>query len=143
MIEVESSIKALEIPSVMYNIEIKSSLDGDEIFHPKPAQFCEMVLNELRQLEISKRTIIQSFDVRALQEMKKLDSSIPVALLVSETNGFEADLESLGFTPEIYSPNFRLVNEKLIASCHQNGIKIIPWTVNEEEDMVELLDLGR
>ena len=65
-----------------------------------------------------------------------------MALLVSETDGFEKDLERLGFTPEIYSPNFRLVNEGLVRSCHQNGIQLIPWTVNEEEDMVDMLELG-
>jgi glycerophosphoryl diester phosphodiesterase len=140
--EVESNVAALELPAVKYNIEIKSTAEGDDIFHPKPAEFCRIVLEEIEGLGIIDRSIIQSFDVRALQEVKKVAPRVPVALLVSETEGFEKDLENLGFTPEIYSPNFRLVTERLVNSCHQNGIQIIPWTVNEEEDMVELLELG-
>ncbi|MDB4655313.1 glycerophosphodiester phosphodiesterase [Flavobacteriales bacterium] len=140
--EVESNAAALEIPAPKYNIEIKSMPEGDDIFHPKPTEFCELVLAQINEANIHDKVIIQSFDVRALQASKQLDASIPVALLVSETNGFEKDLEKLGFTPEIYSPNFRLVDEEMVRSCHQNNIQIIPWTVNEEEDMEKLLDLG-
>lgn len=140
--EVEASAAALEVEPLKYNIEIKSTPEGDNIYHPEPKEFCELVLEQVKAGGIHNRTIIQSFDVRALQAMKKLDSSIPVALLIAETDGFEKDLEKLGFTPDIYSPNFHLVNGNLVRSCHQNGIKIIPWTVNEEEDMVQLLELG-
>lgn len=140
--EVEASTAALEVEPVNYNIEIKSTPESDNIYHPEPKEFCELVLEQVKAGGIKERTTIQSFDVRALQAMKQLDSSIPVALLISETDGFEKDLEKLGFTPDIYSPNYHLVNENLVRSCHENGIKIIPWTVNEEEDMVHLLELG-
>ena len=140
--EVESNSAALEIPAPNYNIEIKSTPESDDVFHPKPTEFCKLVLAQVNEANIHDRVIIQSFDVRALQASKQLDASIPVALLISETNGFEKDLEKLGFTPEIYSPNYRLVDEEMIRACHQNNIQIIPWTVNEEEDMEKLLDLG-
>ncbi|MCF8276190.1 MAG: glycerophosphodiester phosphodiesterase [Flavobacteriales bacterium] len=140
--EVEANASALELEPLKYSIEIKSTPEGDGVFHPAPKEFCELVLNVIKQGNIKDRAIIQSFDVRALQAMKQLEPSIPVALLISETDGFEKDLEKLGFTPEIYSPNFHLVNEQLVNSCKQNGIKLIPWTVNEEEDMVELLEMG-
>lgn len=139
---VDANSAALELPALKYNIEIKSTPETDGIFHPTPKQFCEMVLKVIQEAKVLDRTTIQSFDVRALQEMKILAPSVPVALLISETDGFEKDLQKLGFTPEIYSPNFHLVNATLIRACHQNGIKIIPWTVNEEEDMVDLLELG-
>lgn len=140
--EVESSVAALELDTVKYNIEIKSTPEGDGVYHPKPQEFAQLVYDQIVASGIKDRTIIQAFDVRALQAMKQIDSSIPVALLIYETQGFENDLESLGFTPDIYSPYFKLVDEALVSSCKQNGIKLIPWTVNEEEDMVELLELG-
>jgi len=140
--EVEGSAAALEVEPMLYNIEIKSTPETDNEFHPEPKEFVQLVLDVVNQSNIKQRTTIQSFDVRALQEVKRQDPSIPVALLIAETGGFERDLEKLGFTPDIYSPNFHLVNAKLVESCHQNGIKIIPWTVNEEEDMVEMLEMG-
>lgn len=140
--EVESSVAALELEPIKYNIEIKSTPEGDGIYHPEPAEFAQLVYDQITAFEIRDRTTIQAFDVRALQAMKQIDSSIPVALLIYETQGFEKDLESLGFTPDVYSPYYKLVDEALVSSCKQNGIKLIPWTVNEEEDMVELLELG-
>jgi glycerophosphoryl diester phosphodiesterase len=140
--EVESNVASLELEPVKYNIEIKSTPEGDNVFHPEPMEFVQLVYKQIEASGIKDRTIIQAFDVRALQAIKQIDSSIPVALLIYESRGFEDDLETLGFTPEIYSPYFKLVDEKLVESCKQNGIKLIPWTVNEEEDMVALLELG-
>ncbi len=140
--EVEANTSSLELEPVRYNIEIKSTPETDGEFHPEPDEFVKLVLDVIQKGGIHDRTIIQSFDVRALQKVKELDASLPVALLISESGGFEKDLENLGFTPEIYSPNFLLVNQLLVKTCHQNGIEIIPWTVNEEEDMVEILNLG-
>ena len=140
--EVESNASALELPPLNYNIEIKSTPEGDNVFHPEPEEFCQLVYKQIVDSGIKERTTIQSFDVRSLQTIKKIDSSVPVALLIYETQGFEKDLEKLGFTPEVYSPYFKLVDEDLISSCKQNGIRLIPWTVNEEDDMVRLIELG-
>jgi glycerophosphoryl diester phosphodiesterase len=140
--EVEAATAELELESVLYNIEIKSTPEGDGIFHPAPKEFCKLVLEVIREGDILNRTIIQSFDVRSLQAMKQLEPSVPLALLIEESEGFEADLAKLGFDPEIYSPYFKLVNAELVQACHDKDIRIIPWTVNEEEDMVRLLDLG-
>jgi glycerophosphoryl diester phosphodiesterase len=140
--EAERFSKSVEMEQVWYNIEIKSTLDGDGIFHPEPKEFVALVLDVVRKGGIAERTIIQSFDVRALREAKAAAPSIPVALLLAETEGFEKDLEKLGFTPEIYSPYYRLVDERMVQNCHANGIRIVPWTVNDEDDMVLLLELG-
>jgi len=140
--EVEASAAALEVNPLNYNVEIKSTPAGDSVFHPAPQEFCKLVLEVIEAGNILDRTIIQSFDVRALQAIKELNASIPLALLIEESADFEKNLAELGFKPQIYSPSFHLVNEELVKACHEKSIKLIPWTVNEEEDMVRLLDLG-
>ncbi len=140
--EAENYAKTKELPAVRYNIEIKSTPDGDGIYHPAPKEFVAKVLEVVKAGGIMDRTTVQAFDVRALQEAKAQAPSIPVAFLLSETKGFEKDLEKLGFTPEIYSPYFRLVNAEMVENCRANGISIIPWTVNDENDMNDLLELG-
>ena len=140
--EVEARVAQLELPPVYYNIEIKSTPEGDGVFHPAPKEYCQLVLDVIKAENILDRTIIQSFDVRALQEMKTLAPSLPLALLIEESADFQKNLDQLGFIPEIYSPNFHLVTQELVQSCKEKGMKLIPWTVNEEEDMVTLLELG-
>ena len=66
------------------------------------------------------------------------------ALLVEADNksSFRKQLKDLGFTPAIYSPEAALVTPELIKSCHSKKIKIIPWTVNEKQDMLRLISMG-
>ncbi|HEY0355322.1 MAG TPA: glycerophosphodiester phosphodiesterase family protein, partial [Flavisolibacter sp.] len=47
-----------------------------------------------------------------------------------------------GFIPNVYSPHFSLVTAELIKNCRQKNIKVIPWTVNNVEEMKRLIGLG-
>jgi glycerophosphoryl diester phosphodiesterase len=139
---VEKYVQQNHLPAVQYNIETKSTPAGDDVEHPKPAVFSKMLYDLLKQKNVLPKCIIQSFDPRTLQEIKKMDASVKLALLVFNADGFEGNIKTLGFNPNIYSPNFILVNKKLIQKCHQQNIQIIPWTVNEEKKMRKMKSLG-
>lgn len=125
-----------------YNIETKCTPETDNIFHPAPAKFSDLLLEVILEKGISDRTIIQSFDIRTLKYIREHYPKIKVALLVENTLGISQNLDNLGFLPEIYSPDFSLVNADLIAFCHARNIQVIPWTVNEVSDMKRLIALG-
>lgn len=139
---VEKYIQQNHLPSVQYNIETKSTVDGDGVDHPKPSVFAKLLYDLLKEKKVLSKSIIQSFDPRTLQVIHQLDGNATTALLVFNADGFEKNISQLGFTPTIYSPNFILVNKKLIRKCHQQKIKIIPWTINEEDKMKSLKKLG-
>ena len=139
---IEKYIQQNNLPSVQYNIETKSTPEGDDINHPKPDVFAKLLYNLLKEKNVLGKCIIQSFDPRTLQVIHQVDASATTALLVFNADGFEKNITRLGFTPTIYSPNFILVNKKLIRKCHQQKIKIIPWTINEEDKMLKLKALG-
>lgn len=132
-VEIYTSSKKLS--PVRYNIEIKSAPEGDGSFHPAPAVFAKLVLDDVSRFKLQDRVIIQSFDVRPLQEIRRMNAEIPLALLVSNREGAAANLAKLGFTPNTYSPHFSLVDEALVKFCRENGMKIVPWTVNEVADL--------
>lgn len=138
---VEAFIQGNQLDSVFYNIETKSEPEGDTIYHPAPAEFAKLLYDELKKLGIEKRTTVQSFDVRTLKEMRKLDGTITLALLVAEGN-FSDHLAALGFTPEIYSPNYKLVTNGLVQEAHEKNIRVIPWTVNDPLEMKKLIEFG-
>lgn len=126
-----------------YNIETKSTPDWEAAgLVPTPARFAQLLITEIHKLGITDRTTIQSFDVRTLQAAKQLDANIPLVLLVENTDGYDANLQRLGFKPAVYSPNDELVDSVLVARCHADGIRIIPWTVNEVADMQRLIGQG-
>mgnify|MGYP006175819823 CR=1 FL=1 len=90
------------------------------------------------------RATLQSFDVRTLQAGRRLDPAWRLALLVEREaeHDLEANLAALGFVPEIYSPNYYLVDAALVAAAHERGMQVIPWTVNTLDEMQRLKALG-
>ncbi len=139
---VETFTKTNNLPEVTYNIEIKSELAGDNIFHPIPSAFVQLVLNELGTHPFNNRFILQSFDVRILQEIKKHKSDVVIGLLVENKDELQLNLKRLGFIPNMYNPEFTLVTSELVTELHNKNIQIIPWTVNEITDMKQLITMG-
>ncbi|HWB63585.1 MAG TPA: glycerophosphodiester phosphodiesterase [Chitinophagales bacterium] len=139
---VEKYVKEHHLPPVYYNIETKSTAAGDGKLNPPPAEFVQMVYALIKEKGIISRCILQSFDVRTLQEMKKLDPKVTTALLVANTHGLSKNLAELGFKPDIYSPLYMLVHKHLIVKCHALGIKVLPWTIDDEKIMVKQKKMG-
>lgn len=139
---VERYLKEYKRPPVNYNIEIKSSPAGDDKQHPQPELFAELVMQEISKAGLQSRTIVQSFDMRPLRYLNTKNYPVKLALLIESQTNFEAAIRDLGFIPTIYSPYYRLVNKKLMAYATQTGMQVIPWTVNETDDMEKMLELG-
>lgn len=139
---VEQYLKNNSLPLVQYSIEIKSAPETDGTFHPRIAEFTERVMDVLKEKNITERVFIQSFDVRPLQSIRKKYSEIRLSLLVENRLGPEKNIEKLGFMPDIYSPEHFLVNEELMKYAFENNMKVIPWTVNEKEEIISVLNIG-
>lgn len=139
---VEDYIRQNNLPPVNYNIEIKSHPNDYDVYYPQPEEYIRLIVAELANAGISDRFYLQSFDVNPLIVLRQNHSEIPIALLVNNDNGLDWNLNKLGYTPEIYSPNFRFVNAELVERVHDLGMKLIPWTVNESDDMQRLTEMG-
>jgi glycerophosphoryl diester phosphodiesterase len=131
-------------PFPFYNIEIKSLPEGDNIYHPQPGEFVELVMAVIKENQMEEQVIIQSFDFRSLQYLHQHYPAIKTALLIEADNksSFRKQIKDIGFNPTIYSPNFLLVTPELIKECHDLNMKIIPWTVNEKDKIEELTKMG-
>ncbi|MBK6930439.1 MAG: glycerophosphodiester phosphodiesterase [Saprospirales bacterium] len=128
---------------VRWNLEIKSEPAWDGIRTPQVDDFVQLVVDELRALQLEEQHVtVQSFDVRPLQVLRQLRPQLRLALLVANARGLESNLRLLGFTPAIYSPYYLLVDRSLVRRCQAQGIKVIPWTVNEVPAMRRLVRLG-
>jgi glycerophosphoryl diester phosphodiesterase len=135
-----SKLKNLSLPK--YNIEIKRDKALDGIYNPRANEFVDLVYEVIQKHDLKGRFNIQSFDHEVLNLYHKKDLSTPIAVLVGDQNGIESHLSKLSFKPDIYSPYFMLVDAELVSKCQSRGIKIIPWTVNEVDDALKLIDLG-
>ena len=133
-------------PLPYYNIETKSEATTDKVYHPGPAEFVDLLMQVILSKKIEKRVIIQSFDPRTLQYLHEKYPAIQTAFLVEADAGgkkpFALQLKELGFIPSVYSPDHSLVTPLLIKQCHDTGIRIIPWTVNDRARIAELKQMG-
>lgn len=139
---VEAYIAANDLPGVKYNVELKSSEDLYGVFQPKPEEFVDLVMGVISEKGMEENINIQSFDVNILNALHKNYPNIEVGYLVWQ-EGIEMNLSRLNFEPEIYSPHYGLVkNEAFVDSVTSMGMKLIPWTVNNTEDIERMIQLG-
>ncbi|MEX0773756.1 MAG: glycerophosphodiester phosphodiesterase family protein [Balneolales bacterium] len=142
ILEMKQYTRENNLNAVNYSIEIKSRPDWDLTLHPKPDMFVSQVYEELKELNILDRVIIQSFDVRSLQSLKSLDHSVAQALLISRNSEEREKLDDLGHVPDILSPNYSLVTRDMVTRSQELGMKVIPWTVNDLKEMERLIKMG-
>jgi glycerophosphoryl diester phosphodiesterase len=143
ILAVETYVEEQGLEPVYYNIETKSQPEWYGVYSPLPEEFAQLLYNELVALDILDRVIIQSFDPSTLIAMRTLDPDVTLAMLVyNEVQSVERLVEILGFTPDIWSPNFELVTPLLVDKADRMGMELIPWTVNNRSEMIRLLEMG-
>jgi glycerophosphoryl diester phosphodiesterase len=149
---------------VRFNIEIKTSPEkpADTL---APEAFAETLLATIEREGMGARVIIQSFDWRALKAVQALAPKIPTSYLSMRQRSLDniaagnaegsawtagVQLRDHGSIPQmvkaaggaIWSPYFPELNPALVKEAHALGLKVIPWTANQTEDMARLIDWG-
>jgi glycerophosphoryl diester phosphodiesterase len=138
----EIQTRKLGQSAMLYSVEIKSTPGTDQVFHPGPEEFVTQVLAVLQATNVQERTTVLSFDQRILRALRQQDSAQALCLLVEDSIPYTTHLNSLGFLPTVYGPQFTLVTGPMVADLHQKGISVVPWTVNTVADAVRLQHMG-
>lgn len=135
-----------------------------------PKKFIEVFNNIVKKYDMEDRVVLQSFDWQTLIEMKKLNPNISTSALWQEQPSWERDSESLrryekkkspwlggldikdyqgnpvkaahAIGADIISPYYTEISKQDVDEAHSLGMKVVPWTVNNEKDMNMLLDMG-
>jgi glycerophosphoryl diester phosphodiesterase len=123
-----------------FNIETKMEPEHPS-WTPAPAEFVRRVLDVVRKHHLEQRVILQSFDFRTLQEMKKIAPELALsALYVGPARSFVEIAKEAG--AGIVSPEYRLVTPEQVRLAHAAGLKVIPWTANQPADWDRLIAAG-
>lgn len=135
-----------------------------------PKKFVEIFNNIVKKYDMEDRVVLQSFDWQTLIEMKKLNPNISTSALWQEQPSWGRDSESLrryekkkspwlggldikdyqgnpvkaahAIGADIISPYYTEISKQDVDEAHSLGMKVVPWTVNNEKDMNMLLDMG-
>lgn len=141
---VENYTKEKGYSPVRYNIEIKSKEeDGEGIYWPTYDDFATICARFLHSKHLDDRLVVQSFDVRTLNYLHEKYPEFSLSYLVSvDSSDFDTYMSKLEFTPKWLSPHFSMTDEDLVRKCREKGMKIVPWTVDNPEDIKRMIDLG-
>ena len=133
----EAACQLAPRPPVGYSVELKSTTAGDNLYHPQPLLFAELVLAELAAAGVLPRTTLLSFDRRLLQAARRLLPAQPVCLLSEEPTSPDFLFEQLGFVPDTFGPDFQLLSAGLVQrlAAHFPHLRVVPWTVNTLPDL--------
>jgi glycerophosphoryl diester phosphodiesterase len=142
IIAIEEHIRNYTQYEVDYNIEIKSLPATEKTYHPSVQEYSDLVYQLVDQYLPLERVVIQSFDFRVLQYWHKKYPDVRLSALVENLNSIDVNLNALGFKPSIYSPDFRLLTREKVVYLHSKKIRVIPWGVNEEGDMLAYKGMG-
>lgn len=141
---VESACRLAGRPSVGYAVEVKSSPAGDNIFHPTPLPFVELVLAELQAAGVAARTTLLSFDLRILQAARTQAPNQALCLLNENLTPAAVLFEELGFVPDTYGPDFELLSTETVQALQAAypGLRLVPWTLNSPANFALALEWG-
>jgi glycerophosphoryl diester phosphodiesterase len=130
---------------VQFNIETKRVPDqpnniNDGFDGETPGPFEVAILAEVTANGLTDRVIIQSFDHRSLWAVRSVNEQIRLAAL---TSGLPVAISQYADNgANIWSPNYNTLTPNLIAEAHAAGLEVIPWTVNDMDDMRQLIEWG-
>jgi glycerophosphoryl diester phosphodiesterase len=107
-----------------------------------PALFEERVLQAVHAAGVVERTAVRSFDHRCVRVLKQVEPRLGAGILIAETAPVEPARLVRQALADTYCPGFHFLDEGQVRSLQQEGVRVLPWTVNEEADWQRLLDWG-
>jgi glycerophosphoryl diester phosphodiesterase len=128
----------------------------------KKSTIIENIVFEIEKRSLSNRTVLHSFDWELLEECNRLAPNMPRSYLSQLPESLDdpydkpseeisPDFSSFnGSIPEaieaagghLWCPYFKDLTADLVAEAHNLGLPVCTWTVNEVEDIENMIDIG-
>lgn len=101
----------------------------------------KMVLDLIDEFDLRDRIIISSFNFFSVMRFKELCGDIKCGFLTGEWI-YDFGKYTKGCGVECVHPHNRTLIQETVSEIKANGIEINTWTVNDEQEVLRLYDLG-
>ncbi|KQB87612.1 glycerophosphodiester phosphodiesterase family protein [Corynebacterium lowii] len=144
-------------PAMRFNIETKIEAENPEQ-SATPEEFVAAILPVIREHNAVERSTIQSFDWRSLPLFKEQEPGLTLAALYDETTwkedsawiapidyrevGGDVNAAAKQLGVQILSPDYTMLTAQSVVESQEQGLQVLPWTVNEAADIHLMLDYG-
>jgi glycerophosphoryl diester phosphodiesterase len=106
----------------------------------KEAGVEEQVLSKVNERGLGKNVVIVSFLEDALKKVRALDKDIETGLIYAKhKNPIKAALE---LKANYLLAFYRFTHTANVQKAHENGLKVIVWTINKPEEVAEYVKKG-
>jgi len=106
----------------------------------KETDFEDTVMNLIREKGLENNVIIVSFLEEALKRVRELNDEVETGLIYAKhKNPIRAALE---LRANYLLPLYRFTHTANIQKAHENGLKVIVWTINEKKEVLEYVKKG-
>ena len=135
----EEALELLKPMKVDLMIETKMAPPGSP-HEVDPKHFVELLYRTVSRYGIADRVILQSFDHRALREMRKLDPKIRLCMLnpARRLPDYIGPAKELGAAIQFI--NFRVIQPNDVEKLHAAGLKIFSGTTDDPSVWKKLAD---
>ncbi|MHA1824143.1 MAG: glycerophosphodiester phosphodiesterase [Promethearchaeota archaeon] len=105
------------------------------------------VINVLREGSLINSSIVSSFDITELLKVKEIEPGLKIGYLIpralTRTRMVKRYVQR-AIDNEFYAihPYYPIVDKEFVDMAHNSGLKVNVFTVNEEDMMIKLINLG-
>lgn len=147
-----------KLRSVLFNVEAKfPGIPGDGQATPAQlTEFADLMAHSIETSGMAQRVTVQSFALDVLPLVKARNPTVRTSALFRPSywqgfkmytglgGGVRAEIlaEALRVKADIISPYWLYCTPDFLNEAHAKKMAVIPWTVNDEEKMHELLQMG-
>ena len=157
-------INSKSIDDIVLNLEIKSTPVEDNLT-PSPKEMVSIIKKEIEKSKLEEKILISSFDWRILKEFSiqmpnivrgylsfQQNSGVKIEKTIYKNSPWmdlalafkEYDLPSLikQIGGKVWCPFYRDITKKDVDMAHEEGLVVNVWTVNKENDMMQMIEYG-
>jgi glycerophosphoryl diester phosphodiesterase len=130
----EELILLVKCKDIMLNIEIKSGMimyEGIE----------EKLIDLIYKYNVQNNVIISSFNHYSLVKCKEISKEIKIGLLYME-GLYHPEKYASYVGADALHPFYPALNKAIVEDAHKSGLKINPFTIDDEKTMKYMLHLG-
>jgi glycerophosphoryl diester phosphodiesterase len=138
----QARVRQLRLDLELKRVPFHPEVIGDTFDGPGPGLLERRLVEVVRAADMVGRTIVRSFDHRAVLALRRLEPGLTGAVLVAGTAPVSVAALVRSADAQVYCPDFRFLDEAQVRQAHAEGIQVVPWTVNRPEEWRRLLGWG-
>lgn len=143
--------KGVSLPTLPELLDLTKDMSLINIEIKPPKKDCDLVkkvVEAIHEYGIVGNSIVSCFDPECIRQVKEIDKNVKTGLLY-EDDTLGNEIISFGvakyckqLNADAAHPHRKLITQQDVIELHELGMKVNPWTVNKEEEIIRLTKWG-